>query len=141
MKYADQRSSARSSLRRKRRNEHDIYAGERLRIARRLAGLSQQQLAEHLGVSFQAVQKYENGENRLSAGRLVKSAQVLGVTLSFFARDESARAGEAGAPERFTAHELDLIRAYRALPDEVLRTQLRQLVLSMARSSHEPGER
>jgi transcriptional regulator with XRE-family HTH domain len=140
MKHADQRSAAKSPMRRKRRNEHDIYAGERLRVARRLAGLSQQQLAEHLGVSFQAVQKYENGENRLSAGRLIRATQVLGVTLAFFARDESGRAGETGT-EQFTAHELDLIRAYRALSDEVLRTQLRQLVLSMARGSRDPGER
>ena len=136
MKQADQRSP----LRRKRRNEHDLYAGERLRIARRLAGLSQQQLAEHLGVSFQAVQKYENGENRLSAGRLIKATQVLGVTLSFFARDESAESG-GRMPDRLSPHELDLIRAYRALPNEALRIQLRQLVQSMARGGTKEDER
>ncbi|HUH83133.1 MAG TPA: helix-turn-helix transcriptional regulator [Stellaceae bacterium] len=141
MKHADHRSTTKVTTRRKRRNEHDLYAGERLRIARKLVGMSQQQLADHLGVSFQAVQKYENGENRLSAGRLIRATQILGVTLAFFARDESGGAAEKSQPDRFSAHELDLIRAYRALPDEALRTQLRQLVLTMARGAGAGGER
>jgi DNA-binding XRE family transcriptional regulator len=73
MNCADQRSPAKSAARpRRRRNEHDVfYAGERLGIARRLTGMSQQRLADHLGVSFQAVHKYESGQNRLCrpAGR------------------------------------------------------------------------
>lgn len=135
MKHADQRFPAKPVGRQKRRNEHDIHAGERLRVARRLAGLTQQQLAGHLGLSFQAVQKYENGENRLAAGRLITAAQILGVNLAFFAQDERARAVEENQPDHFSSHELDLIRAYRALSDEALRTQLRQLVLTMARDA------
>lgn len=134
MNDVNQLSPATSVVRHKRRNEHDIHAGERLRVARRLAGLTQQQLANHLGVSFQAVQKYENGENRLAAGRLIKATQILGVNLAFFVRDERARAVKENQPDRFSAHELDLIRAYRAVSDEALRAQLRQLVLTMARS-------
>jgi transcriptional regulator with XRE-family HTH domain len=131
MKEVDQRSPAHSAAHRhRRRNEHDLYAGERLRIARRLAGCSQQELAQHLGISFQAVQKYENGENRLSAGRLVKAALFLGVDLAFFAKDPAA--GANAQPWTFTEHELDLIRAYRALADESLRTHVRQLLLTMA---------
>jgi transcriptional regulator with XRE-family HTH domain len=117
--------------RRQRRNEEDIYAGERLRVARQLAGLTQQRLGELLGVSFQAVQKYENGENRLSAGRLVKAAELLGVTLAFFAK-ETARPEIAVVPTELSGDEIALLRAYRALKSDRLRSQLLRLTLTMA---------
>jgi len=135
MNRANPRFPAVPAGRQKRRNEHDIHAGERLRVARRLAGLTQQQLAGRLGITFQAVQKYENGENRLAAGRLIASAQILGVNLAFFARDENGSAVAENQPDGFTSHELDLIRAYRALSNEALRTELRRLVLTMARNA------
>jgi len=118
--------------RRQRRNEEDIYAGGRLRVARQLAGLTQQRLGERLGVSFQAVQKYENGENRLSAGRLVKAAELLGVTLAFFAK-ETPRADLAVVmPTELSGDEIALLRAYRALKSDRLRSQLLRLTLTMA---------
>ena len=65
---------------RKRRANHvDLSVGQRLRQARLLAGASQEDVGTAIGVSFQAVQKYENGENRLSAGRLAAAAKFLGV--------------------------------------------------------------
>jgi transcriptional regulator with XRE-family HTH domain len=117
--------------RRQRRNEEDIYAGGRLRVARQLAGLTQQRLGERLGVSFQAVQKYENGENRLSAGRLVKAAELLGVTLAFFAK-ETPRAATTATPTEPCGDEIALLRAYRALKSDRLRSQLLRLTLTMA---------
>lgn len=117
---------------RRRRSEQDLYAGERLRMARQLAGCSQQQLGEALGVSFQAVQKYETGENRLSAGRLVRAASFLGVDLGFFAKDHAPRSSEAGPTTGFTAEEMELLRAYRSLGSEPLRTQLRRLLVTLA---------
>ena len=117
--------------RRPRRNEHDVYAGERLRVARRLAGVTQQRLGQLLGISFQAVQKYENGENRLSAGRLVKAAELLGVTLAFFAK-ETPRAESATVPTELSSDEIALLRAYRALKSERLRGQLLRLLQTMA---------
>ena len=115
MEAADNRSRVKSAVpRKRRRGEQDIYAGERLRVARQLAGVSQQQLGQALGISFQAVQKYESGENRLSAGRLVNAAAFLGVDLAFFAKERAPR-GEALAPAGFTAEETELIRAWRAL--------------------------
>jgi len=117
--------------RRPRRNEHDIYAGERLRVARQLAGVTQQGLGQLLGISFQAVQKYENGENRLSAGRLVKAAEQLGVTLAFFAK-ETPRAESVALPTELSSDEIALLRAYRALKSERLRTQLLRLLQTMA---------
>jgi transcriptional regulator with XRE-family HTH domain len=107
MDYADQRSQAKSAARpRRRRNEHDVfYAGERLGIARRLTGMSQQRPADHLGVSFQAVQKYESGQNRLSAGRLVAARQVPDVGLAYFAKDKprTEASPRASAPTRSTS--------------------------------------
>jgi transcriptional regulator with XRE-family HTH domain len=117
--------------RRPRRNEHDVYAGERLRVARRLAGVTQHRLGQLLGISFQAVQKYENGENRLSAGRLVKAAELLGVTLAFFAK-ETPRAEPLALPTELSSDEIALLRAYRALKSERLRAQLLRLLETMA---------
>lgn len=57
----------------------DVYVGAQIRIARRASGLSQSGLAEAAGVSFQQVQKYERGDNRVSASRLVMIAKALGV--------------------------------------------------------------
>jgi transcriptional regulator with XRE-family HTH domain len=141
MNSAEQSKKHQGAPRRRRRNEQDTYAGARLRVARQLAGLSQQQLGEHLGVSFQAVQKYETGENRLSAGRLVKAAAVLGVDLAFFAKD--AAAGEGAHMTGFSGDEIELVRAYRALRSDALRSQLRRLLTTMAgmAGEKEPSER
>lgn len=62
----------------------DIYAGKRLRILRCLLGMSQQKLAERCGVSFQQIQKYENGKNRMSAGRLYELSIILDVPPDYF---------------------------------------------------------
>lgn len=62
----------------------DRHVGGQLRYRRCLAGLSQEQVALHLGVSFQQVQKYEKGKNRISAGRLAQAAALLGVPVQCF---------------------------------------------------------
>ena len=135
MEIADQRSLAPARPRpsRRRRSEQDLYAGERLRIARQLAGRSQQQLGKALGVTFQAVQKYESGENRLSAGRLVRAAAFLGVDLGFFAKDAAPHPDALAQSSGFSADEMELVRAYRALRgSEPLQAQLRRLLVTMA---------
>lgn len=65
----------------------DVHVGHRLRQARLLAGMSQDELGAGIGVSFQAVQKYEHGENRVNASRLLQAAQLLGRSISFFFED------------------------------------------------------
>ncbi|WP_413204426.1 helix-turn-helix domain-containing protein [Rhodospirillum sp. A1_3_36] len=65
----------------------DIEVGRRLRLRRKLLGLSQQQLADSVGITFQQVQKYERGVNRLSSSRLWDFATILGVSVSFFFED------------------------------------------------------
>lgn len=65
----------------------DKYVGSRVRMRRLMLGLSQTELADVLGISFQQVQKYENGTNRISASRLQESARFLQVPASFFFED------------------------------------------------------
>ena len=62
----------------------DKHVGSRVRMRRMLIGMSQEKLGEALGITFQQVQKYEKGTNRISASRLQQIASVLGVTISFF---------------------------------------------------------
>ncbi len=68
-------------------NPIDVHVGSRVRMRRLLIGMSQGKLAEHLGVTFQQVQKYEKGASRISASRLLTIAGVFGVSVSFFFED------------------------------------------------------
>ena len=65
----------------------DVEIGARLKQARVAARLSQTELGAHLGISFQQIQKYEKGKNRISSGRLYKIARVLGVKITYFFDD------------------------------------------------------
>ncbi len=65
-------------------NPIDTHVGSRVRVRRTLLGMSQERLAEELGITFQQVQKYEKGLNRIGASRLWDLAQVLGVSVDFF---------------------------------------------------------
>jgi transcriptional regulator with XRE-family HTH domain len=69
-------------------NPADLYAGSKLRLQRQIRHMSQTELARSLGVTFQQVQKYEKGVNRLSASRLQSAASILGVPVSFFFKDD-----------------------------------------------------
>lgn len=65
-------------------NPIDVYIGQRIRIRRQLLGLSQEALAKKIGITFQQVQKYERGMNRIGASRLWDMMQVLGVDANYF---------------------------------------------------------
>ncbi len=65
-------------------NQVDAYVGNRVRLRRKILGLSQEKLGEALGITFQQVQKYEKGINRIGAGRLLDIAECLNVPISFF---------------------------------------------------------
>lgn len=71
-----------------RRTDIDDLVAERLRRRRRVVGLSRRALGEGVGLSWQAIQKYESGENRITAGRLAALAQVLGVKPAWFFAEE-----------------------------------------------------
>lgn len=62
----------------------DVYVGEQLRLIRIWKGLSQEKLAKAMDLSFQQIQKYERGKNRISAGRLYHLSKILGVSIPYF---------------------------------------------------------
>ena len=74
-------------------NPIDIHVGSRVRLRRMMLGMSQEKLGEHLGITFQQIQKYEKGTNRICASLLQNIARVLSVPVSFFFED--APGGEA----------------------------------------------
>ena len=78
--------------RKRRAGAQDVEIGRKIRALRLQRGLSQSQLAEAIGLTFQQVQKYEKGANRVSAGRLQQIADVLGVPVTFFYSGMGARA-------------------------------------------------
>ena len=104
----------------------DVHVGKRIRHRRWLFGVTQQQLAETVGIKFQQIQKYETGANRVSASRLWDIAESLEVDVSFFfsgLQNEDAAFGdaEAGAVPSDILNDkeaLDLVRSYYAIPEE-----------------------
>jgi transcriptional regulator with XRE-family HTH domain len=98
----------------------DAHVGARLRARRILLGLSQSALAAKLGVTFQQVQKYERGANRLSASQLWRAAEALQVELSFFFA--GLRDGTAGdLPDAVTPLQGRALRALQAMPEATQR--------------------
>lgn len=72
-------------------HEYDVYVGSRVRMARSMVSMSQTALADELGITFQQIQKYEKGTNRISAGRLVLIARILGKPINWFFEDIEAK--------------------------------------------------
>jgi transcriptional regulator with XRE-family HTH domain len=136
----------------------DVHVGSRIRLRRTLMGLSQERLGEALGLTFQQVQKYERGVNRVGASRLFDLSRVLDVPISFFFDDmpeplanvyggqSSAVGGRrtyafaetqegfgAGADDAMNRREtLDLVRAYYRITDSAVRKRVLDLVKSLA---------
>ncbi|WP_375634419.1 MULTISPECIES: helix-turn-helix domain-containing protein [unclassified Bartonella] len=67
--------------------DNDIFIGKKIRLRRKMLKMSQKTLGQHLGVTFQQIQKYENGLNRVSAGRLMEISDILNVPIAFFYAD------------------------------------------------------
>lgn len=101
----------------------DVHVGKRVRHRRWLVGMTQQQLAEQVGIKFQQIQKYETGANRVSASRLWDIAAALDVQISFFFdgldNDGSAAAGDSSVPADLMGDKeaLELVRSYYAIPE------------------------
>jgi transcriptional regulator with XRE-family HTH domain len=120
----------------KRPDPVDIEVGHRIRIERLARGLSQTALANQLGVTFQQVQKYEKGVNRVGAGRLTKIAEVLGIEVSQFfggkdmAGADAARESGAASPLKLltVSGAFRLLRAYGDIEDGNLRRAIVDLV-------------
>jgi transcriptional regulator with XRE-family HTH domain len=116
----------------------EVHVGGRIRMRRLFLGMNQKTLANALGLTFQQVQKYESGANRVSASRLFKMAHILGVPISFFFVDLQAD-DCPGTPEEQGSHErlahpetIELVRLYYAISDADVRHQFRALIKSLA---------
>jgi transcriptional regulator with XRE-family HTH domain len=117
----------------------DLYVGARLRIRRKVLGLSQTQLADALGITFQQVQKYERGANRISASKLYEAARLLQSPVSYFFEglDETSFAEQDdGVAQRMiqfvaTPEGLELASLFPRLNDRRLRRRVVDLVKAM----------
>ena len=128
-------------------NPVDVHVGSRVRLRRTLLGLSQEKLGEAVGLTFQQIQKYERGANRIGASRLFEFSRILDVPVSFFFDDMSDRvaSGEAQTapgmadqpqqsldPDPLTRREtLELVRAYYRIGDPQVRKRLFELTKSL----------
>jgi len=127
-------------------NPIDIHVGSRVRLRRMMLGMSQEKLGEHLGITFQQIQKYEKGTNRIGASRLQHIARVLSTPVSFFFDDapgvtSEARnaSGMAEAPNTnyvvdflSSSEGIQLNKAFVRIKDAKLRRRLIDLVRAMA---------
>ena len=125
-------------------NPIDIHVGKRLRLRRTVTGISQEKLAEMLGITFQQVQKYEKGVNRIGSSRLFDIAKSLSVPVNFFfdeyeaantggkyalAEDAAAFEHEDNTKNRET---LTLVKAYYQISDPKVRKKALELIKSLA---------
>jgi transcriptional regulator with XRE-family HTH domain len=110
----------------------DLHVGGRLRAARLLAGLSQQELGAGLRISFQATQKYETGAIRLSASRLFHAATLLDCSVSSFFEGLESIEGAGGT---FANNEIQLVRSVRKITNVRVRDELCKLIKEVALAS------
>jgi transcriptional regulator with XRE-family HTH domain len=102
----------------------DVHIGSRIRLRRTLLGMSQERLGEALGLTFQQVQKYESGVNRVSASRLFDLSRVLNVPIGFFFDDVP----DVVLSRRET---LELVGAYYRIIDPAVREHVLDLIKSL----------
>jgi transcriptional regulator with XRE-family HTH domain len=97
----------------------DAHVGKRIRHRRWMVGMTQQQLADKVGIKFQQIQKYETGMNRVSASRLWDVADALGVSISFFFEGlgDGQAAAQAQGDMMADKEALELVRSYYAIPE------------------------
>lgn len=138
----------------------DKHVGKRLRVRRSLLGISQEKLAEAVGVTFQQIQKYERGTNRVSASRLLKFSQILSVPVDYFYEHLEEIGGSAGenmyaaagmsdhkqdsfdpATEKLNEKNLmeqketlELIRVYYSVKDPKSRKDIMKILKTMAQN-------
>lgn len=122
-------------------NPIDRHVGNRVRMQRILMNMSQEKLGDALGITFQQVQKYEKGVNRISASRLQQISQTLQVPPSFFFQDASGKSGVENAPSPdngvmvaeflSTVEGIQLNRAFARIADPKVRRRIIDLVIAL----------
>jgi transcriptional regulator with XRE-family HTH domain len=128
-------------------NPIDVHVGSRVRLRRTLLGMSQEKLGESIGLTFQQVQKYERGANRIGASRLYDLSRVLDVPVNFFFEEMTPETQERSPalarglreepepyePDPMAKREtLELVRAYYRIADPAVRKRLFDLTKSLA---------
>ena len=130
----------------RRPNPIDVHVGSRVRFRRMLLGMSQEKLGEKLGLTFQQVQKYEKGINRIGASRLFDLSQVLGVPVQFFYEEAPSGEPQPAMPDGFAEKPvenpiveflrsrdgLELNKAFVRISDAKARRAIVDLVRSLA---------
>ncbi|MGE4527618.1 MAG: helix-turn-helix domain-containing protein [Rhodospirillaceae bacterium] len=134
-------------------NPVDVHVGSRIRLRRTLLGMSQERLGDALGLTFQQVQKYERGTNRVGASRLWDLSRVLDVPISFFYEDMSEGVADKSPrlisgldeePETIEAdpltkrETLELVRAYYRIVDPTVRKRVFDLAKALACAADGP---
>ena len=130
-------------------NAVDVHVGKRVRLRRTLLGMSQEQLGASLNITFQQVQKYERGANRISASRLWDISQILDVEISYFfddmtddtmrssprrvSRGENMCVGDDNVRDPMARREtLELVRTYYSIESSKVRKRISEMVKSLA---------
>lgn len=135
------------NTKKRRPNSADSQVGESIRAHRLMASMSQSDLAEQLGVSFQQVQKYEKGTNRVGAGRLPQIAEIFGVPIgALFKGYADASPGErtgSAVPIKLVTDTatVKLLTAYAEITDRSVRRNLSELVERIASSAKKKSRR
>ncbi|WND01348.1 helix-turn-helix transcriptional regulator [Temperatibacter marinus] len=130
----------------------DVHVGGRVRMQRTLKGYTQQGLGEVVGLTFQQIQKYERGTNRIGSSRLFRIARALETPIGFFFDDmpqEICGYGKKGMAEHAADFEIDrtvlrratleFVRAYYQISDDNVRDHFRMLILAISKSEIEFG--
>jgi transcriptional regulator with XRE-family HTH domain len=113
----------------------DVEVGRRIRLQRLSAGMSQTELGNRLGITFQQVQKYEKGVNRVGAGRLTQIAAILNVPVTvFFDGATEPTVGKHESPTELLTrpHALKVLRAYSAIDNDKIRLSILHLIKAIA---------
>ena len=111
----------------------DVHVGARVRLRRTLSGMSQTQLGQKLGLTFQQIQKYERGRNRVSASRLYQMGHILDVPVSFFFDDLDKGTGPRSPDDNLLKREtIEFLRAYYGISDPAVRKRLFELTQATA---------
>jgi transcriptional regulator with XRE-family HTH domain len=135
-------------------NPIDIHVGSRVRLRRMMLGMSQEKLGENLGITFQQIQKYEKGTNRIGASRLQHIARVLTVPVSFFFEDApgavASEPGANGMTERPSAsyvvdflsssEGIQLNKAFIRIKDAKIRRKVIELVRTLGGTEDDESE-
>lgn len=152
------RNPRRSSAEGDEPNPVDIYVGQKLKARRNLIGITQETLAESTGITFQQIQKYEKGKNRLSASRLFQFSRVLDIPVSYFfegffstdsgiglqggfADNDQEPIGsdvEAADDIMLKKETIDLVRTYYTIKDDKLRKDFLKMLKQMAKNFKSP---